>query len=632
MQRIVSGEDIRTEQQKNLFGSQSQHHQAAAISVLEQQGSNTTAMDDAMSLSLSANDTNDKPASAIVVENDGGDVNDNDTTDSNMMMDDETKYNNSSSSNNNTVPDSSFARIKQQNTDLVDIVEGVVIGPTGIPRTDSRSTSNSATTFSSNGRQSSQNSSRDWGWFEDTHHSDHLQSGTVVDLSMGGVVDEATASQQQQKQQQQNLHRNAIKNTKKVDTSAVKISDTGGGGGGNSDSKGKIDETATKGASNSNSDRTQNKKSSENNNMNNRSGDEMLVDDMEEYLDPILVSPRVRDIKNEAAVQAVTAPNYVLEESLSDQYLWKDTAGNRPPQPVDERAFFEAMWAQNFAMSEVEYKMPKDVLTATTPVSLNPFADGSFGPSSAGTDTPSYNLLTTAPTADTVGGGKQDVAEAALVSRLNDPSRGIHSFVVPGTSGSGGCDQPHLQQKYQVVKSTGGSNDDLTVYTKGDNVFGTTVSKSFARPSVNGDLVTAVDTVNISVASYRVVESEKRGRHAQFLVIYREGSIRDTIGVWKRYSDFQELSNKVTKVHEGCTAAIANMSPLTVTEEHDVEHLPNAITSWHLLKKRKRWYRCLDPGYLSLKVFLLERFLHDILFESSSPDLLRDFVGVPPPK
>ena len=61
------------------------------------------------------------------------------------------------------------------------------------------------------------------------------------------------------------------------------------------------------------------------------------------------------------------------------------------------------------------------------------------------------------------------------------------------------------------------------------------------------------------------------------------------------------------------------------TEESETEHLPNAITSWRLLKKRKRWYRCLDAGYLSLKVFLLERFLHDILFESSSPQLLRDF-------
>lgn len=110
------------------------------------------------------------------------------------------------------------------------------------------------------------------------------------------------------------------------------------------------------------------------------------------------------------------------------------------------------------------------------------------------------------------------------------------------------------------------------------------------------------------------------------MVIYREGNIRDTIGVWKRYSDFDDLAKKVTQAHEGCASVIANMSPLAITEEHDVEHLPNAITSWRLLKKRQRWYRCLDAGYLSLKVFLLERFLHDILFESSSPKLLREFV------
>ena len=122
------------------------------------------------------------------------------------------------------------------------------------------------------------------------------------------------------------------------------------------------------------------------------------------------------------------------------------------------------------------------------------------------------------------------------------------------------------------------------------------------------------------------LQSKKNGKYAQFLVIYREGSIRDTLGVWKRYSDFEALSSKVMESHDSCHSVLANMSPLAVTEEGDVEHLPNAITSWRLLKKRQRWFRCLDAGYLSLKVFLLERFLHDILFESSSPKLLRDFV------
>ena len=195
-------------------------------------------------------------------------------------------------------------------------------------------------------------------------------------------------------------------------------------------------------------------------------------------------------VATEAAVQAVTAPNYVLEESLSNQLLWKKTAGNRPPQPVEERAFFEAQWAENFAMSEVKYRMPAEVLTATTPVSLNPFADGNFG--SVGTSVAEVGG------AKIGGGNHHDVADI------------VSSFVVPGgTSGHGTSaahHNPHLQKPHRVVRSSSGSGRNLIVYAKGDNVFGTTVSKSFPRPSINGELVSGVNTLNISIASYRVVE------------------------------------------------------------------------------------------------------------------------------
>lgn len=100
------------------------------------------------------------------------------------------------------------------------------------------------------------------------------------------------------------------------------------------------------------------------------------------------------------------------------------------------------------------------------------------------------------------------------------------------------------------------------------------------------------------------------------------------MGVWKRYSDFEKLSRTVSHGDESCSSVLAGIHPLTVTEDSNQEMLPNAITSWNLLKKRKRWYRCLDAGYLSLKAFLLERFLHDILFESSTPDILRYFLGI----
>jgi len=427
----------------------------------------------------------------------------------------------------------------------------------------------------------SQSSSRDWGWFEDVHASDHGL------LMLGQANRSPSGAGGKQKE------------------------NSGGSGGHHNPKQGNSHSRASPAHSQPNS--LKNKTSH-------------LVPSTDSMLEHETLQPIVtRDPETDAAAMAVTAPNYVLEESLSSQRLWKDTAGQRPPQPVEERAFFEKMWAQNFARSQVEYKMPVEVLTATTPISLNPFADGNFDTQDS--QLSNYNL------SEGAGGGdsqKNYMAEAALMRKLYEPSARA-SGVPPGMAGDYDPRQ-YAEVVNRKVKTTTSDGDTLTVLVKGDNVFGTTVSKSFARASDNGGPISGVDTVNISIASYRVVESKKHGKYAQFLVIYREGSIRDTIGVWKRYSDFQELSRKVTQAHEGCAAVIANMSPLAVTEEHEVEHLPNAITSWRLLKKRQRWYRCLDAGYLSLKVFLLERFLHDILFESSSPDLLRDFVGVAQPR
>jgi hypothetical protein len=182
----------------------------------------------------------------------------------------------------------------------------------------------------------------------------------------------------------------------------------------------------------------------------------------------------------EAAAMAVSAPTYVLEESLSSQRLWKDSAGQRPPQPVEERCFYEKMWAQNFSRSQVEYQMPVDVLTATSPISLSPFAEGNFeGPSMAPTND-NYNFPISE---DTHNKGE----EAAIVSRLHetgDPNSTRHTVV------------------NKKVKGTG-SAGDLTIMVRGDNAFGTTVSKSFARPNERGGPIQGVDTVNISIASRR---------------------------------------------------------------------------------------------------------------------------------
>lgn len=275
---------------------------------------------------------------------------------------------------------------------------------------------------------------------------------------------------------------------------------------------------------------------------------------------------------------AVSAPTYVLEESIANQRLWKHTAGQRPPQPDEERNFYEKLWADNFSRSEVEYAVPVSTLSVKS---------------------------------STTSG-----ANAAFMSTESTPQKGA-----------------------VCVSSDSSDGELLSVSVRGDNVFGTTVSKSFARSSSAApadDDIRIIDTVNISIASYRVVESKNFSKqYAQFLVIYREGSFHDTVGVWKRFSDFSNLSKVILKAHEkgilGCGTYMKDSKQMEKdpnSSKNNMEHFPNSITSWQLLKRRRRWYRCLDAGYLSLKVFLLERFLHDILFESSSPDLLREFVGV----
>jgi hypothetical protein len=308
-------------------------------------------------------------------------------------------------------------------------------------------------------------------------------------------------------------------------------------------------------------------------------------------------------------MMAVTAPTYVLEESLSSQRLWKDTAGNRPPQPVEERAFYEHMWAHNFARSSVNYAVPVEVLTATT-------TGEEDDPMTTSNTTAAADMFLYVDMVETTG------AEAALVSHMMNHSSTSEdeapclpvSFLPIAT----------FQQQHQKQHKT----NHMAVLLRGDNVFGTTVSKTFLCAPANNNqndgrsLYQQPETIQISIASYRVVcfNNNNNNKHtfAQYLVIYRHGAIRDTIGVWKRYSDFAALAQAVLRTHhDGCFAP----------RDASREHLPNAVTSWKLLKKRQRWYRCLDAAYLSLKVFLLERFLHDILFESSSPKLLEEFMG-----
>lgn len=242
--------------------------------------------------------------------------------------------------------------------------------------------------------------------------------------------------------------------------------------------------------------------------------------------EPLQGIPLLDPPKAEPNPDAVTAPTYVLEESRSSQNLWKHTAGNRPPQPAEERAFYEQIWAENFSMSQVAYEMPPEVLMSATPESLSAFADGRDD-GGAGVSADYAALGHEGVMGASSGGG------GALASKTLGGIGGASSIGPSRVLGAAGA-----AQHYNLAKTGDTSlgphhhekDGDLRIVCKGDNVFGTTVSKSFETTSGSGSKRrTESVSVSISVASYRVVEcqKEKGKQYAQFLVIYCEGSFRD---------------------------------------------------------------------------------------------------------
>ena len=199
---------------------------------------------------------------------------------------------------------------------------------------------------------------------------------------------------------------------------------------------------------------------------------------------------------------------------MSSQKLWKVSAGTRPPQPVEERAFYEKMWAQNFCKSQVMYGIPAEVLTATSPISLSPFADGNFGTELCNYDISDETKQSSDPTEAALGRLHGQNEESGVL----DPRHTIVNRTVkqpgelPSLRHSSASVSINLFLTVCPIPSLG-SDESLTVLVKGDNVFGTTVSKSFAVASEKGGPIEGVDTVNISVASYRVIEVS---RSAQF--------------------------------------------------------------------------------------------------------------------
>ena len=54
---------------------------------------------------------------------------------------------------------------------------------------------------------------------------------------------------------------------------------------------------------------------------------------------------------NEENVRMCQLPYWVTLESLDFQILWQNTAGKRPIQPPEERAYYEKIWKKIIVIS-----------------------------------------------------------------------------------------------------------------------------------------------------------------------------------------------------------------------------------------------------------------------------------------
>ena len=181
----------------------------------------------------------------------------------------------------------------------------------------------------------------------------------------------------------------------------------------------------------------------------------------------------------------------------------------------------------------------------------------------------------------------------------------IHSTTLD--SPSIGVGLPKKGSKLRSEDVMHSSEFDGEVIFKGRSPFSYSVSKSF------NDFHISFMTVHIPY--YRVFRSNSTSlARAEFLIVVSLGSPSPvTFGVWRRHSDFSEL--------------VQRLRDMNMKSGGEKSVFKNTLLSWDCVLQRKRWFKCLDKEYLTLKSFLLERFMHDLLFESQSPNIISNFMG-----
>eukprot|EP00633_Aureoumbra_lagunensis_P002255 CAMPEP_0197289274 /NCGR_PEP_ID=MMETSP0890-20130614/6510_1 /TAXON_ID=44058 ORGANISM="Aureoumbra lagunensis, Strain CCMP1510" /NCGR_SAMPLE_ID=MMETSP0890 /ASSEMBLY_ACC=CAM_ASM_000533 /LENGTH=552 /DNA_ID=CAMNT_0042760573 /DNA_START=311 /DNA_END=1969 /DNA_ORIENTATION=- len=278
-------------------------------------------------------------------------------------------------------------------------------------------------------------------------------------------------------------------------------------------------------------------------------------------------------------------PEYVLEDSLEYQALWHSTAGKRPPQPPTEREKYEQLWAQNFALSQVDY---------------GPKGSKAVAAAAATQIKQSSNRLMSASAEWNSGFGASHYGAGGLASigNTNNLNSGISN---------GNVTHNTLQEETQKPPPPPSTETPHVIpLLRERSPFGTCATRSWQCPAC-GEL----SSLMIHIPKYQIVQEGAFDVRAEYLVVVKLRFV--TFGLWRRYSHFELLANKIISLNR----------PL------DFE---NTLGSWRCVKRRQKWCRCLDKDYIVLKCFLLERFLHDAVFESTSSEIFLDFLEIQLPE
>jgi hypothetical protein len=142
------------------------------------------------------------------------------------------------------------------------------------------------------------------------------------------------------------------------------------------------------------------------------------------------------------------------------------------------------------------------------------------------------------------------------------------------------------------------------VLYKGKCPFSNAVSRSFPEHNI-------FSTVNIQIPRFKICKNSNENPHAEYLIVVVINGM--SFGIWKRHSEFKALALKLEDMYDDKSSNC---------------QFNNTKLSWQCLIHHKKWFKCLDKDYLALKCFLLERFMHDVLFECQTPELITDFLNL----